>query len=136
MEHLYKVAMSYTAELLILAFLAITFLQSGIDKIADWKGNVYFLNGHFSKTLFKNIVPQLLVLVLIFEIVIGVLSVVGIFEIYIYQNTFIGFLASVLAAKILLGLLLGQRIAKDYAGAMTIAVYFIVAIMGVLVLQT
>lgn len=135
MEHLYKVAISYTAELLILAFLAITFLQSGIDKISDWKGNVDFLNGHFSKTIFKNIVPQLLILLLILEIIIGILSVVGIFEIYIFQNTFIGFLAAALSAKILLVLLLGQRIAKDYTGAMTIAVYFIVAVIGVMVLQ-
>ncbi|PJC60099.1 MAG: DoxX family protein, partial [Flavobacteriales bacterium CG_4_9_14_0_2_um_filter_35_242] len=35
----------------------------------------------------------------------------------------------------LLALLLGQRIAKDYAGAMTIAVYFIIAIIGIILLE-
>ena len=34
--------------LLLLAFLAITFLQSGIDKISDWNGNLSFLKEHFS----------------------------------------------------------------------------------------
>ena len=29
--------------LILLAFLAITFLQSGYDKIADWNGNVNWL---------------------------------------------------------------------------------------------
>ncbi|MCF6213333.1 MAG: DoxX family protein [Flavobacteriaceae bacterium] len=135
MENLYKIGMNNAAQLLILAFLAITFLQSGIDKITDWKGNVAFLKDHFSQTIFKNKIPFLLGAILFFEIIVGILNVVGIFEIYVYENNFIGFLSAVLAAKILLALLLGQRIAKDYAGAMTIAVYFIVAIIGILILE-
>jgi putative oxidoreductase len=34
----------------------------------------------------------------------------------------------------LIFLLIGQRLAKDYAGAMTLAVYFIVSIMGLYLL--
>jgi putative oxidoreductase len=135
METLYKIGMSHAAQLLVLAFLAITFLQSGYDKITDWKGNVSFLNAHFAQTFLKNKIPFLLGFILLFEIVTGILNIVGIFEIYINENTFIGYLSAVLAAKILLMLLFGQRIAKDYAGAMTIAVYFIVAIIGVLILK-
>mgnify|MGYP000586416037 CR=1 FL=1 len=41
--------------LLLLAFLAITFLQSGYDKIADWNGNVSWLKGHFSQTFLNYI---------------------------------------------------------------------------------
>lgn len=136
MEYLYKIGMSFASEILILFFLAITFLQSGIDKISDWKGNLSFLKARFEQTIFKNMIPLFLSFLLFFEIVIGVLAVIGIFEIYINQNTFIGFIASVLAAKILLLLLLGQRIAKDYAGAQTIVVYFIVTIIGVLLLKS
>jgi len=135
MEYLYKVGMAHAAELLILAFLAITFLQSGYDKISDWKGNLAFLTDHFKETFFKNAVPFLLSIILIFEIIVGLLSITGIVMIYVNQNTFIAFLACVLAAKVLLILLFGQRIAKDYAGAMTIAVYFIVAIIGVILLK-
>ena len=40
--------------LLLLAFLAITFLQSGLDKIMDWNGNVSWLKSHFSQTILKN----------------------------------------------------------------------------------
>jgi len=43
--------MTQVAPLLVLAFLAITFLQSGYDKIKDWKGNVAWLNGHFANTV-------------------------------------------------------------------------------------
>jgi len=135
MEYLYKIGMSHPADLLILAFLAITFIQSGIDKITDWNGNVTFLKAHFSKTILKNKVPLLLGVILIFEIITGLLNVIGIVMIFIYENSFFGLLSTILAAKVLLALLLGQRIAKDYAGAMTIAVYFIIAIIGIILLE-
>ncbi len=45
------------APILILAFLAVTFIQSGYDKVMDWKGNVVWLQEHFSKTRLKNHVP-------------------------------------------------------------------------------
>lgn len=135
MEYLYKIGMSHPAEILILAFLAITFIQSGIDKITDWNGNVTFLKAHFSKTILKNKVALLLGILLIFEIITGLLNVVGILMIFINENNFVGLISVILAAKVLLLLLLGQRIAKDYAGAMTIAVYFIIAIVGVILLE-
>jgi len=135
MEILYKTALEHAGALLILAFLAITFLQSGYDKVSDWRGNVTFLTAHFKETAFKNWVPVLLAIILFFEIVVGLMSLLGMVLIYVNQNTFIAFIACVLAAKVLLALLLGQRIAKDYAGAMTIVVYFIVAVMGVILLQ-
>lgn len=135
MENFYNIGMSYVAQLLILFFLAITFIQSAIDKITEWNGNIVFLKDHFSKTIFKNIVPFLLGTILFFEIIIGILNIVGILMIYIYENTFIGFLSAIMAAKLLLALLIGQRVAKDYAGAMTISVYFIIAIIAILILQ-
>ncbi len=36
--------------ILILLLLAVTFLQSGIDKITDWNGNITWLKEHFAKT--------------------------------------------------------------------------------------
>ena len=135
MDYLYKIGMNHPAELLILAFLAITFIQSGIDKITDWNGNVSFLKEHFSKTILKNKVALLLGVILIFEIITGILNVVGIVMIFVNENRFFALLSTILAAKVLLALLLGQRIAKDYAGAMTIAVYFIIAIIGIILLE-
>ena len=73
----------------------------------------------------------MLVLILLGEIIVGFLSVIGIVQIYISDTTTIGFYASVIAAKILLALLFGQRVTKDYAGAMTITVYFMVTVFGV-----
>ena len=135
MIKLYELGMQNATELLILGFLAITFLQSGIDKITDWKGNLSYINSVFEKTFLSKSVPLMLVIVVIGEIVGGLLTLAGIFEIYFYQTKTLGLLGAIICAKILLALLFGQRVAKDYAGAMTIAVYFIIAIFGVWVLS-
>jgi len=131
MENLFQIAIKFAPHLLILMFLAITFLQSGVDKISDWSGNLSFLKEHFSKTFLRKSVPLMLGVILVGEIIVGFLSIIGIIQIYISEVTTIGFYASVIAAKILLALLFGQRIAKDYAGAMTISVYFLVTVFGV-----
>ncbi len=134
MEFLIQTATKFAPQLLILLFLTITFLQSGIDKLTDWKGNVSFLKGHFGKTFLKNSVPLMLGIILIGELIVGVLSIIGIVQIYISGEMTIGFYAAVIAGKVLLALLLGQRIAKDYEGAKTIAVYFMVTVFGVYLL--
>ena len=131
MENLFQIAIKFAPHLLILMFLAITFLQSGVDKISDWSGNLSFLKEHFSKTFLRKSVPLMLGVILVGEIIVGFLSIIGIIQIYISEVTTIGFYASVIAAKILLALLFGQRIAKDYAGAMTISVYFLVTVFSV-----
>ncbi len=122
-------------EILLLAFLTITFLQSGIDKVLDWAGNLGWLNDHFSKTVFKGSVPILLGVVLVLEIVSGVLSAVGIVQFLVEGKSSIGFYGAVLAALTLLMLLLGQRVAKDYVGAQTLVVYFIPTVILVYLMQ-
>ncbi len=121
--------------ILLLIFLVITFLQSGIDKITDWKGNLGWLKGHFAETPFKNMVPLLLGTVLVTEVIAGVLCLIGFFQIIIMGDSSMAFYGAILSSVALLMLLLGQRIAKDYEGARTIAVYFIPTIFLVFLLQ-
>ena len=127
--------LSNATEILLLAFLTITFLQSGIDKVLDWKGNLEWLSGHFSKTPFKGSVPILLGIVLVMEIMSGVLSAVGIVQFLVEGESSIGFFGAMLAALTLLMLLLGQRVAKDYVGAQTIVVYLIPTVFLVYLMQ-
>ncbi|WP_020214850.1 hypothetical protein [Flavobacterium rivuli] len=112
-----------------LLFFAITFIQSGYDKIMDWKGNVGWLTGHFANTPIKNMVPQSLVIILVLEVLAGALSVVGAIEIFINDGRDFAFVATILSCITLLFLLLGQRLAKDYDGARTIVIYFVPAIL-------
>ncbi|TDS18627.1 DoxX-like protein [Maribacter caenipelagi] len=122
-------------EILLLLFLIITFLQSGFDKITDWNGNISWLKDHFSKTPFKNIVPLLVGIILVTEVVAGLLCLVGVYHIFSTGETSIALFGAILSSITLLMLLFGQRIAKDYEGAKTIAVYFIPTILLVFLLQ-
>ncbi len=125
---------NHITEILILIFLSITFLQSGIDKIIDWKGNVSWLKEHFSKTYIKNFVPIALVKILVLEILAGALCTIGIYKLIVENNTAYALYGNILSAIVLLALLYGQRIAKDYDGARTIVIYFIPTIIGVFLL--
>ena len=127
--------LAHATEILLLLFLTITFLQSGIDKALDWKGNLSWLTGHFSKSPFKSSVPLLLGIVMVMEIVSGVLSAVGIVQFLIEGESYIGFYGAIFASLTLLMLLLGQRVAKDYVGAQTIVIYLIPAVFAVYLMQ-
>lgn len=123
-------------EILILLFLLITFLQSGYDKLRNWTGNFNFIKSHFAKTPLRKWVRLLLLIIMIVEFLAGVLSGVGVFELIVDGNRDYGLLAAVTACIALLMLLFGQRVAKDYQGALTITCYFIVAVFGVFLMST
>ena len=130
-----KILTNYPAEILILIFLIITFLQSGIDKLLDWKGNVSFIKNHFKNSPLKNSVPLLLSIILIIEVIAAILMIVGIYQLVVNDATQIALLGVELSSLTLIFLLVGQRLAKDYAGAMSLAVYFIITIIGVFFLK-
>ena len=131
-----KLLSSYPTEILVLLFLIVTFLQSGIDKLLDWNGNVSFIKDHFKNSPLKNSVPLLLGVILILEIVAGFLMLFGVYQLYTSGLKEIALLGTELCAIVLIFLLIGQRLAKDYAGAMSLAVYFIITLLGVYLLNS
>lgn len=126
---------THIVSITILLFLLITFLQSGIDKLVDWKGNLAWLKGHFAETFMGKMVPLLLATVLIIEVATAICCILGIYHLVVDNNTYFGILAMFLACLTLLMLLFGQRVAKDYQGALTITCYFIVAVFGLYVIN-
>jgi len=116
------------------ATIAICFTQSAVDKIFDWKGNLGWLNGHFSKTIFKSMVPFLLGIVTVLELLAGLMSIVGLLQIAISSNVQWAFWGSATAGLALVSLFLGQRIAKEYAGAAVLVSYIILVILNILLL--
>lgn len=117
--------MEHLTEIFILLMLAIVFLQSGIDKVTDWKGNLGWLKGHFEKSPFNGIVPILLLVLTILELSSGITAIVGGCMLYFSDDNCWAMIAAVLSAGTFLSLFLGQRLAKDYPGAQGIVVYFI-----------
>lgn len=122
--------MDNLAGLMVLLFLAITFLQSGYDKFTDYQGNLGWLKGHFTGTFFEGKVDLALKTLLVFELIAGLLCIVGIIEMSISGEETFAKYGSVLSCITLLMLLFGQRVAKDYDGARTIAIYFATAVFG------
>ena len=131
-----KFLSNYPTEVLILFFLIVTFVQSGIDKLLDWKGNVSFISDHFKNSPLKNSVPLLLGVILILEIIAGGLMIFGVYQLYTSGVKEIALLGIELCAVVLIFLLIGQRLAKDYAGAMSLAVYFLITLLGVYLLNS
>lgn len=127
---------NHPTEVLILFFLIVTFLQSGIDKLLDWKGNVSFITEHFKNSPLKNGVSVLLAVITIMEIIASLFMIFGVYQLYTSEVKEISLLGIELSAITLIFLLVGQRLAKDYAGAMSLAVYFIISIIGVYLLNS
>lgn len=118
-------------QLFISAFFAICFLQSGIDKIVDRKGNLEFLSGHLASSPLAGTVPVLFFVLTVLELAAGALSAIGCILVLVRQSTAIAFYGAVLSALALLALFFGQRMAKEYPGAASLAPYFLLALAGI-----
>jgi uncharacterized membrane protein YphA (DoxX/SURF4 family) len=125
----------HIVKLFLAGFLAILFLQSGFDKIFDWKGNLSWLVGYFSKTFLNKQVPLLLAVVTLTEISAGALSIAGLFQIIFTLKSSIAYYGALASALSIIMLFFGQRIAKDYAGAATLVPYFILSIVAIVMLK-
>jgi hypothetical protein len=116
------------------AFLAILFLQSGIDKIVDRSGNLEWLKGHFAKSPLAGIVPALLTAITILETGAGALSAIGCVAIIFSRASMIAFYGAVVSAIAIIALFFGQRIAKDYVGAGVLVPYFLLTLAAIYLL--
>jgi hypothetical protein len=116
------------------AFLAILFLQSGIDKIIDHRGNLGWLKGHFSKSPLGGVVPILLTAITILEVAAGALSAIGCIILIVSRETTVAFYGAVISAVVIIALFFGQRMAKEYAGAAVLVPYFLLALAAIYLL--
>src|SRR5437588_6932679 len=116
------------------AFLAILFLQSGIDKVVDRRGNLEWLKGHFAKSPLAGLVPALVTIITLLELVAGALSAVGCLLIFVRRDSTLAFYGAVAAAFSILALFFGQRMAKDYPGAATLVPYFLLTLAAIYLL--
>jgi hypothetical protein len=125
---------TYLMQILVSAFLAILFLQSGIDKILDRRGNFEWLKGHFAKSPLAGIVPLLLISLTILEVAAGALSAVGCVLIIVLKDSTIALYGAILSAAAITALFFGQRIAKEYAGAAVLVPYFLLTLVAIYLL--
>ena len=124
----------YILQIFASAFLAILFLQSGIDKVADRRGNLEWLKEHFAKSPLAGIVPAMVTSITILEIAAGALSAIGCVAIFFTRDSTIAFYGAVISAVAIIALFFGQRMAKDYAGAAVLVPYFLLALSAIYLL--
>lgn len=110
-------------------FVAVLFIQSGLDKVFDWKGNLEWLTGHFSKTFLAPMVPMMLGTITILEVATGFLSAAGIIYFLATGSLAVIFAAATIGAASITALFFGQRISKDYPGAAVLVPYFILMLI-------
>ena len=116
------------------AFLAILFLQSGIDKIVDRRGNLEWLKGHFAKSPLAGIVPAMMATITVLEVAAGALSAIGCVVVILSRDSAVAFYGAVISAIAIVALFFGQRIGKDYAGAAVLVPYFLLALSAIYLL--
>ncbi len=122
------------AQCLTALFLAILFLQSGIDKVIDFSGNKAWLTSHFAKSPLRGQVSVMLPLVTLLECAAGVLSLMGAIELLTSGGRHFALYGAQLAALNITMLFFGQRVAKDYVGAAALVPYFILSIGAIVLL--
>lgn len=121
--------------LLVLLFFTITFSISVIEKVVDWKGTITYYKNHFKNTILQKIIAWLLLFIVAFETIAVCFLIVGIYFLIAEGSNNVAKIGLLISALVLLQFLVGQRIVKDYAGAMSITVYFILNILGIYLLK-
>lgn len=119
------------SSILISSFLAILFLQSGLDKLNNWKSELGWMKEHFAKSPFKNMVPLLFAMLTALEIASGTLCAAGIISTLIHGYCCWIYWGNLLSCITIICLFFGQRMAKDYPGAASLTGYFVVTLIGV-----
>ena len=125
---------SYILQVLVSAFLAVLFLQSGIDKVVDRRGNREYLNQHFARSPLAGTVGPMFVVITILEVSAGALSGVGCALLLLTHDSTVAYLGAVVAGVNIVALFFGQRVSRDYAGAAALVPYFLLALAGIYLL--
>ncbi len=130
---LLQLQLFYTIGLLIFA---IVWLQSGISKLIDFKGELTYFNQQFKSTWgIKHMVKESLILITLLEVGSGLLQIAAVYSLWTNQDLSLSYWAILTSLLTLFTLITGQRMAKDYAGAQGIMVYITAALAFLYILQ-
>jgi diacylglycerol kinase len=125
---------SFILQVLVSAFLAVLFLQSGIDKVVDRTGNREYLNAHFARSPLAGTVGPMFLVITILEVSAGAMSGVGCALLLLSHDSTVAYLGAVIGGVNIVALFFGQRVAKDYAGAAALVPYFLLALTAIYLL--
>jgi hypothetical protein len=122
----------FIVAMLAAGFIAITFIQSGLDKVFDYKGNLGWIGEQFSKTFLKNSIKLFLPVLMIGELSGGLMCAYGIVMGILRMDFCPLLIGFTIAGIVFLMLLFGQRVSKQYAGAVGLTGYFLIVLIGLI----
>lgn len=112
------------------AFLSIVFLQSGFDKVINYKQELGWIQQKFTRSALYNYVGLLFLLLTVFEVMSGLLTFFGVLLLIGGQSTDLALAGVWVSVLTLLMLIFGQRITKDYTGSASLVPYFIAGVLA------
>lgn len=118
------------------AWFAILFLQSGLDKVFNYSANLDWIKGYFAKTFLAPTIVPMFATLTVMETASGALCTYAAVDTLFGDGKQSSTVALALCAVTFLMLFFGQRVAKDYPGAASLAPYFILNIFALYLLIT
>lgn len=112
------------------AFLSIVFLQSGFDKVINYKQELGWIQQKFVRNILYKYVGALFLLLTVFEVLSGLLTFFGVILLLAGQSGDLAFAGVSISVLTLLMLIFGQRITKDYTGSASLVPYFIAGVLA------
>jgi uncharacterized membrane protein YphA (DoxX/SURF4 family) len=112
-----------------LAFMAVVFLQSGFDKLTNYKREMAWIRQKFARSFLHDYVAPLFFILSISEVVSGLLSVAGFLQILFTCCSYLAIYGAWASTLTMIMLIFGLRFTKDYTGAASLIPYFIAFIL-------
>jgi putative oxidoreductase len=109
---------------------SVLFLQSGFDKIIDYKGNKDWIISYFESTPLNKSAKLLFIVLTLTEVLAGVFSFLGVGMLLLDKGDYFTRLGIAFSFVALLFVFTGQRLAKDYASAANTIAYIAAAILA------
>jgi uncharacterized membrane protein YphA (DoxX/SURF4 family) len=124
------------ARLFASGFLAVLFLQSGLDKVLDRAGNVAYFRSVFERSPLRRFSKALLTLITLGEVGAGALSAAGFLVMVTSRgrDSEMAFAGALLATVCIFSLFTGLRLTKDYSSAAGIVPYFLSCLAALVLL--
>jgi uncharacterized membrane protein YphA (DoxX/SURF4 family) len=122
------------ARVFVSGFLAVLFLQSGLDKVLDRKGNLAYFRSVFERSFLRRFAKALLTLLTLGEVLAGALSAAGLLLLLVAHSREMAFAGALLATLCVLSLFASMRLVRDYRAAAGIVPYFISCLAALVLL--
>lgn len=121
---------TYSGIILILTFLFITYIISAYEKLFAWDKTYSDFCELFKGVLNPLVVKISSIVILGIEITTSTIIAIALYDLVVVQSLLYAQYAFILSSLLILILLVGLRIIKDFPGAARLGIYFLISVAG------